>query len=97
MKNARAEASNDFRECGLIFFAREAGQFNFGRLFVVGRQEPFLWSAPAERSGDGALDELSILIGATLPFTTAGIRWSAPIQSAVVAALCRAHSKLAYS
>jgi len=39
MKNARAEAANDFRECRLIFFAREAGQFNFGRLFVVGRQK----------------------------------------------------------
>jgi len=42
MKNARAEASNDFGECRLIFFAREAGQFTFGRLFVVGRQSvPF--------------------------------------------------------
>jgi hypothetical protein len=36
MKNARAEAANDFRECRLIFVAREAGQFNFRRLFVVG-------------------------------------------------------------
>ena len=39
MKNARAEASNDFGECRLVFFARAAGQFNFRRLFVVGRQK----------------------------------------------------------
>jgi hypothetical protein len=39
MKDARAEAANDFGECRLIFFAREAGQFNFRRLFVVGRQK----------------------------------------------------------
>jgi hypothetical protein len=39
MKDARAEASNDFRECRLIFVAREAGQFNFRRLFVVARQK----------------------------------------------------------
>jgi hypothetical protein len=39
VKNARAEAANDFRECRLIFIAREAGQVNFGRLFVVGRQK----------------------------------------------------------
>jgi len=36
MKNAGTEASNDFGECRLIFFARQAGQFNFRRLFVVG-------------------------------------------------------------
>jgi hypothetical protein len=69
MKDAGAEASNDFGECRLIFFAREAGQFNFRRVFVVGRQKRAFWSAPAERSGDGALDELSILTLATLPFT----------------------------
>jgi hypothetical protein len=60
VKNARAEASNDFGECRLIFVAREAGQFNFGRLFVVVRQKRAFWSAPAERSGDGALDEVFI-------------------------------------
>jgi hypothetical protein len=34
-------------------------------LFVTVRQKRFLWSAPAERSGDGALDELIII--AALP------------------------------
>jgi hypothetical protein len=29
VKNARAEAANDFGECRLVCFAREAGQFNF--------------------------------------------------------------------
>jgi len=60
MKDARAEAANDFGECRLIFFAREAGQFNFRRLFVVGRQKRAFWSAPillsllGEGRGEGA-------------------------------------------
>ena len=36
---ARAEAANDFGKGGLVGIAREAGQFNFGRLFVVVRQQ----------------------------------------------------------
>ena len=66
MKDPRAESSKDFRERRLIVFAREAGQFNFRSVFVPVRQKPLLWSAPAERSGDGALDDLLII--ATLPF-----------------------------
>ena len=39
MKDAGAEAANDFRERRLVFFAREAGQFNFRLLFVDVRQK----------------------------------------------------------
>jgi len=39
VEHARAEAANDFGKGGLVGIAREAGQFNFGRLFVVVRQQ----------------------------------------------------------
>jgi len=58
MKNPRAESANDFGERTFIFRACMARQFEFRGLFVTVRQKRSLWSAPAERSGDGALDEL---------------------------------------
>ena len=39
VEHARAEAANDFGKGGLVGIAREAGQFNFGRLFVIVRQQ----------------------------------------------------------
>ena len=57
MKNPWAESSDNFGERSFIFGARLPRQFEFGGLFVTVRQKRSLWSAPAERSGDGALDE----------------------------------------
>jgi hypothetical protein len=39
VEHARAEAAHDFGKGGLVGIAREAGQFNFGRLFVNVRQK----------------------------------------------------------
>jgi hypothetical protein len=57
VKNARAESSDNLCERTFLFSTRLARQFEFGSLFVTVRQKRSLWSAPAERSGDGALDE----------------------------------------
>jgi len=59
MKDSGAESSHDFRERRLVVFAREAGQFNFGSVFVPVRQKPLLRSAPlplpaGEGRGEGA-------------------------------------------
>jgi hypothetical protein len=60
MEDPRAKTSNDFGKRSFIFRASFARQFEFGGLFVTVRQKRSLWSAPAERSGDGAFDELII-------------------------------------
>jgi hypothetical protein len=60
VENPGAESANNFRERTFILCTRLARQFEFGGLFVTVRQKRSLWSAPAERSGDGALDELII-------------------------------------
>jgi hypothetical protein len=65
MKDPGAVAPHDFRERTFIFRACGARQFEIGGLFITVRQKRSPWSAPAERSGDGALDELIIL--RTLP------------------------------
>jgi len=57
VENPRAESSDNLCERSFIFSARLPRQFEFGGLFVTVRQKRSLWSAPAERSGDGALDE----------------------------------------
>jgi hypothetical protein len=64
MKNSGTESSDNLSERTFIVSARLARQFEFGDLFVTVRQKRSLWSAPAERSGDGALDEF---LSTTLP------------------------------
>jgi hypothetical protein len=59
VENPGAEAANDLSEGRFIFCACETRQFKVRRLIVTVRQKRFLWSAPAERSGDGALDDFS--------------------------------------
>jgi len=56
MKNSRAKASYNLSEGRLVVRACAPRQFEFGRLFVTVRQKRSFWNAPAERSGDGALD-----------------------------------------
>jgi len=59
MEDPGAVSANDFSEGRFIFGARETREFKVRRLIVAVRQKRFLWSAPAERSGDGALDDFS--------------------------------------
>jgi len=58
VEDSRAEASNDFGEGILIFVAREAGQFNFGRLFVVVRQKRILKKSVRTASGSDRINAL---------------------------------------
>jgi len=59
VEDSGAVAANDLSEGRFIFGACETRQFKVRRLIVTVRQKRFLWSAPAERSGDGALDDFS--------------------------------------
>jgi hypothetical protein len=64
MEDPRAVPANNFRKRTLVFRTGLPRQFEIGGLFVTVRQKRSLWSAPAERSGDGALDELIISLPA---------------------------------
>jgi hypothetical protein len=56
MEDPGAVSANNFRKRSLVFRASLPRQFEIGGLFVTVRQKRSLWSAPAERSGDGALN-----------------------------------------
>jgi hypothetical protein len=58
MEDPGAVPANNFRKRTLVFRASLPRQFEIGGLFVTVGQKRSLWSAPAERSGDGALDEI---------------------------------------
>jgi len=59
MKDPGAVPANNFRKRTLVFGAGLPRQFEIGGLFVTARQKRSLWSAPAERSGDSALDDVT--------------------------------------
>jgi len=63
VENPGAESPDNFHERTFILRAGLARQFEFRGVFVTVRQKRSLWSAPAERSGDGALDESLISAG----------------------------------
>ncbi|HMH45975.1 MAG TPA: hypothetical protein VK557_20975 [Pyrinomonadaceae bacterium] len=59
VKDSGAVPAHDLGKGRFIFCTCKTREFKIRGLIVAVRQKRSLWSAPAERSGDGALDELS--------------------------------------